>query len=70
VVAAGCRVYSKRYVKESLTELLLGAFAKLRKATFSFINVRKERPGSHWTDFNEIRGLVIIRYSVEKFKIH
>jgi hypothetical protein len=54
VVAAGCRAYSKRYVKESLTELLLGALAKLRKATSSFIIVRKERPGSHWTDFNVI----------------
>jgi hypothetical protein len=35
----------------------LGAFAKLRKATVSFMSVcpslRMERLGSHWTDFDE-----------------
>ena len=30
----------------------LGAFAKLRKATISFVRV--EQLGSHWTDFHEI----------------
>jgi hypothetical protein len=38
---------------------LLGAFAKLRKATVSFVtsvclSVRMEQVGSHWTDFHEI----------------
>jgi hypothetical protein len=37
----------------------LGAFAKLRKATISFVtpvrpSVGTEKLGSHWTDFNEI----------------
>jgi hypothetical protein len=37
----------------------LGAFAKLRKATISFVisvrlPVRMEQLGSHWTDFHEI----------------
>jgi len=34
---------------------ILGAFAKLRKATISFVmSVRMEQLGSHWTDFHEI----------------
>jgi len=38
---------------------LLGAFAKLREVTISFVmslrqSVRMEHLGSHWTDFNEI----------------
>jgi hypothetical protein len=40
------------------TELLLGAFAKLRKATISFVMsvcliVRMEQLGSQWRDFEE-----------------
>jgi hypothetical protein len=40
--------------------LFLGALAKLRKATISFVmsvrlSVRMEQLGSHWTDFQEIR---------------
>ena len=39
--------------------LFLGAFAKLLKATISFVtsvclSVRMEQLGSHWTDFHEI----------------
>jgi hypothetical protein len=39
--------------------LFLGAFAKLRKATISFVmsvclSDRMEELGSHWTDFQEI----------------
>jgi hypothetical protein len=39
------------------TDRLLGAFAKLRRATISFLmyvrpSVRMEQIGSHWTDFN------------------
>jgi hypothetical protein len=38
---------------------ILGAFAKLQKATDSFVmsirlSVRMEQLGSHWTDFHEI----------------
>jgi hypothetical protein len=38
---------------------ILGAFAKLRKATISFVmsvrlSVRMEQLGSHWTDFHKI----------------
>jgi hypothetical protein len=32
----------------------LGALAKLRKATVSFVHVHMEQLGSHWTDFDEI----------------
>jgi len=37
----------------------LGALAKVRKATISFVmsvrlSVRMEQLGSHWTDFHEI----------------
>jgi hypothetical protein len=39
--------------------LILGAFAKLRKATIGFVmfvrpSVRTEQLGPHWTDFHEI----------------
>ena len=38
--------------------VLLGALAKLRKATIRFVSVRlsvrMEQFGSHWTDFHEI----------------
>jgi hypothetical protein len=38
--------------------LFLGAFTKLRKATFSFVmSVPMEQLGSHWTDFHEISYL-------------
>jgi hypothetical protein len=38
-------------------KVFLGDFAKLRKATISFVmsvcpSVRMEQPGSHWTDFD------------------
>jgi hypothetical protein len=37
---------------------ILGAFAKLRKATVSFVmSVRMEQLGSHWTDFYEVSYL-------------
>jgi hypothetical protein len=43
----------------ALTDWFLGAFAKLRKATISFVmsvcpSARMEPLGSHWTDFGEI----------------
>jgi len=49
--------------------VFLGAFAKLRKVTISFImsiclsvppSVRMEQLGSHWTDFHEILYLSIV----------
>jgi hypothetical protein len=51
-----------------------GSFAKLRKATISFImsvraSVRTEQLDSHWTDFHEILYLRIFRKSVEKIQI-
>jgi hypothetical protein len=51
--------------------ILLGAFAKLREATISFVMsvrlfVRMDRLSSHWTDFHELLYLSILRKSVEK----
>ena len=50
---------------------LLGAFAKLREATISFVvSVRPHgKHGFHWTDFHEIGYLSIFRKSVEKFQV-
>jgi hypothetical protein len=53
---------------------LLGAFAKLRKATISFVlcvclSVRVEHLGSQWSDFREILHLSIFRKSTEKIQI-
>ena len=51
-------------------EKFLGMFAKLQKATISFItSVRMEQLGSHWTDFNEIWYLSIFRKSDEKIQV-
>jgi hypothetical protein len=52
----------------------LGALAKLRKATISFVmsdrlSLCMEQLGSHWTDFNEILYLNIFRNYVEKIKV-
>jgi len=49
----------------------LGAFAKLRGVTISFVmcvrlSVLMELLGSHWTDFHKIWYLSIFRKSVEK----
>jgi len=54
--------------------LFLGAFAKLRKATISFVmsvcpSVRKEQLGSRWTDFHEILYFSIVRKSVKKSQV-
>jgi hypothetical protein len=54
--------------------ILLGAFAKLRKATISFVmsvrpSVSMEQLGSHWTDFHEIRYLRIFRNFVQKIQV-
>jgi hypothetical protein len=44
-------------MKTQLENKILGAFAKLRKATISFLTsvrpfVRMEQLSSHWTDFH------------------
>jgi len=58
-----------------INKSFLGAFAKLWKATISFImsihlsfhlSVRIEQLGSHWTDINEIWYLSIFRNTVKK----
>jgi hypothetical protein len=44
-----------KFDRYRLREIFLGAFAKLRKATTSFVmSVRMEHLGSHKTDFHEI----------------
>ena len=49
---------------------LLAAFAKLRKATISFImSVRIKKLGSHCTDFYEMWYLSIFRNYAEKIKV-
>jgi hypothetical protein len=52
----------------------LGAFAKLRKTTISFVmsvplSVRVERLRCNWTDFHEIWYLNMSRKSVEKIRV-
>ena len=52
----------------------LGAFAKLRKATITFVmsvcpSVRMEYLGSHWTDFHWIWYLSIFRKSLERIQV-
>ena len=56
--------------KEPTTNFL-GAFAKLRKATISFVmsvclSLRMEQLGSHWKDFHEILYFTIFRNSIDK----
>ena len=49
--------------------VFLGAFAKLRKATVSFVmSVCMKQLGSHWKDFHEIWYLSIFRKSVKKIQ--
>ena len=52
-----------------------GAFAKLWKATVSFLvsvhpSVHMEQLGSHWTDFHEIWYLIFFKNLSRKFKFH
>ena len=52
----------------------LSAFAKLRKATVSFVfsvcsSVRMEQLGFHWTDFDQILYLTVFRKSIEKIQV-
>jgi len=57
----------------------LGAFAKLRRATMSFVmsvrpsarlSVHMEKLCSHWTDFHEIWYLKFLKNMHRKFKFH
>ena len=49
---------------------LLGAFAKLRQATVSFVlSFRMEQLCSHWTDVHEIWYLNVYRKSIEKIQV-
>jgi hypothetical protein len=49
---------------------LLGAFAKLRKATTSFVmSVRPHGTARHWMDFDEIWYLSFLEKSVDKFQV-
>jgi hypothetical protein len=53
---------------------ILGAFAKLRKATSSFVMpirtfVRMEELGFHWTDFHAIFIRVFFEKSIEKIQV-
>jgi hypothetical protein len=63
----------------SCKTLISFAFAKLGKATMSFVvsvclfvrpSVRMEQLGFHWTDYHEIIHLSVLRKSVEKFNFH
>jgi hypothetical protein len=52
----------------------LGAFAKLRKVTTSFVmsarpSVRMEQLCSQWTNFDEICCFAFFQYSVEKIQV-
>jgi len=52
----------KKIAYTMLAGWFLGTFAKVRKATISFVirlSVRVEQLGSHWTDFHEILYLSI-----------
>jgi hypothetical protein len=61
------------YVLEVLPCSFLGAFAKLRIATTSFMSVRPsvrmKQLGSHWTDFNKLRYVSVFRYSFKKIQV-
>jgi hypothetical protein len=68
------RYHAIRYVLRRYFSQFLGSFAKLRKATLSFVMsvrpiVRMEQPGSHWADFYEIWYFSIFRKSVEKIEV-
>ena len=65
--------FLKTPVPSCVDTFLLGALAKLRKATVSFVmsvclSVRMEQLGSYWTDFHEILYLIIFRKSFEKIQ--
>jgi hypothetical protein len=56
-----------------MSELCLGAFAKLRKAKNILVMSARppawEKLGSHWTNFHEIWYLIIFRKTFEKIQL-
>ena len=70
LLSAVMQVYKVYRYRTSLRSLaVLGAFAKLRKATISFVmsvrpSVRMEQLGSRWTHIHEISYFSIVRKSV------
>jgi hypothetical protein len=59
---------------QNYNSCILGAFAKLRNVTISFVmsvcpSVRMEQLGSHWTDIHEIWYLCVFRKSVEDIQV-
>jgi hypothetical protein len=66
--------YSMLITQSSRANPFGGAFAKLRRATVSFVmsvwpSIRMEQRGSHRTDFHEIWYLDIFRKSLEKVEV-
>jgi hypothetical protein len=69
-------------IKSMMADMLyiLGAFARLRKATIFFVmsvrlsvhlpSVRMEHLGSHWTDLHEVFIRVFSTFCREKFKFY
>jgi hypothetical protein len=62
----------------STSLIILGALAKLRKVTISFVmsvrpvvrlSARMEKLGSHWTDFDKIWYLRLFRKPVDKIQV-
>ena len=67
-----CRESAERL--EPQKKVILGTFAKFRKAIISFImsvcpSVRMEQLGSQWMDFHEVSYLSIFRKYVEKIQV-
>jgi hypothetical protein len=64
-----------RFIIGGGCEVLLGAFAKLRKAIISFVMsvcpsvCRREQLGFHWTDFDDIQYLPFLENLSTKIKV-
>ena len=69
-----CLPQFKRPMGNYILSSFLGTFAKLQKATISFVmfvclSVHVEQLGFHWTNFNEILYLSIFWKSVAKIEV-
>ena len=74
-VLCGSQNKQRLFPYTALTDWILGAFEKLRKATISFVmsvclSVRVDQLGSHRKNFHVILYLKIFRNTVNKLKIH
>ena len=72
--ALNCEAFTIIRIDFYLNVCWVGAFAKLRKATISFVvsvclSVRIDQLGSHWRDFHEILYFKICRKSVGKVQV-